>query len=99
MKFLDMKNNLSFFKVAEEIDEADREIEQCLPKIQRIMEESMNIENARHTIKIKQACRLGKFDAAKTRPILVEFQTFEDRETVRKACPISKTRTMACHSN
>lgn len=87
MKCLEMKNNLLFFKVAEEAVEADREIEQCIPKVQRIMEESMDIENARHKVKIKQAYRLGKFNAAKTRPILVEFQTFEGREAVRKASP------------
>ena len=87
MKCLEMKNNLLFFKIAEETEEADREIEQCLPKCQRIMEENMGIENARYTIKVKQARRLGKFDPAKTRPILVEFQNFGDREIVRKACP------------
>ena len=87
MKCLEMRNNLLFFKIAEETEEADREIELCLPKVQRIMEESMGIENARYTIKVKQARRLGKFDAAKTRPILVEFETFEDSEIVRKASP------------
>ena len=87
MKCLEMKNNLLFFKISEELDQADREIEQCVPKIQRIMEENMGIENARHSIGIKRALRLGRFDAAKTRPILVEFQTFNDRETVRKSSP------------
>ena len=55
MKCLEMKNNLFFFKISEELDQADREIEQCVPKIQRIMEENMGIENARHSIGIKQA--------------------------------------------
>ena len=87
MKCLEMKNNLLFFKISEELDQADREIEQCVPKIQRIMEENMGIENARHSIGIKRALRLGRYDAAKTRPILVEFQTFNDRETVRKSSP------------
>ena len=82
-----MKNNLLFFKITEEIEQADREIEQCIPKVQRIMEESMGIENARYNIKIKQASRLGRFDVSKTRPVLVEFENFEDRETVRKASP------------
>ena len=36
MKCLEMKNNLLFFKISEELDQADREIEQCVPKIQRI---------------------------------------------------------------
>ena len=87
MKCLEMKNNLLFFKITEETEQADREIEQCIPKVQRIMEESMGIENARYTINIKGARRLGKFDAAKTRPVLVEFDKFDDRETVRKASP------------
>ena len=59
MKCLEMKNNLLFFKISEELDQTDREIEQCVPKIQRIMEENMGIENGRHSIGIKRALRLG----------------------------------------
>ncbi|MEW8544210.1 MAG: hypothetical protein AB2693_11810 [Candidatus Thiodiazotropha sp.] len=87
MKCLELKNNLLFFSVNEEAEEMDRQTEQCDRKVHKIMEDHISINDARATIQIKKASRIGKFDVAKMRPILVEFQNFEDRERVRKSSP------------
>ena len=99
MKCLEMKNNLLFFKISEELDQADREIEQCVPKIQRIMEENMGIENARHSIGIKRAYDLVDSMLQK----LALYWSSSRHLTTGKRCvnPVlnSRIQIMACPSS
>ena len=66
-----------------------------MSQIKRQLIPYSNIENEGYTIEVKKARRLGKVNPAKTRPILVEFQTFDDKEIVRKACPNLKDTDFA----
>lgn len=78
LKSRSMRDNLLFYKIAEEKDE------NCEIKIQNFMKENLKIETASN-IKIQRAHRVGKYNGSKTRPIVVKFAFYPDRERVRKA--------------
>ncbi|CAG2225332.1 unnamed protein product [Mytilus edulis] len=59
--------------------------ENCIDTVLNFCEQFLNIENARHKIKIEKAYRLGKpnTNASKPRPIVAKFCDMSDREYVR----------------
>ncbi|CAG2247868.1 unnamed protein product [Mytilus edulis] len=59
--------------------------ENCTDTVLNFCEQFLNIENARHKIKIEKAYRLGKpnTNASKPRPIVAKFCDMSDREYVR----------------
>ncbi|XP_053400069.1 uncharacterized protein LOC123559158 isoform X1 [Mercenaria mercenaria] len=84
MKVKDLQNNLMFYKVPEDRDETN---DKCRDKILEIVQDHMKIEDAKETIKVESAQRIGRYDLRKTRPILGKFESYEDKESVRKSAP------------
>ena len=62
-------------------DESDDE---CANKLYSFFEEKLKIDSA-SDIKLDRVHRLGRYNPAKTRPIIAKFCFYPDRETVRKA--------------
>ena len=91
LKCDELKNNLLFFKVKDSEVETPKT---CKETILEIMQDKMEITNAKEYIQLDSVERLGKFKAEKTRPVLVKFNKFEQRESVRKACPKLKGTTI-----
>ena len=80
MQCRSMRDNLMFYRIPEERGETD---DSCVEKVLGLIEDAMGIENARDTIKLHRAHRIGKFSASKIRPIVAKFAFFPDREKVR----------------
>ena len=78
----EMRDNLLFFNVPEERGETDSD---CEAKILDIMQEDMQIENAKTEIKLYRTHRIGRYYNGKTRPIVTKFAYYPDRERVRKS--------------
>ena len=76
-----MRDNLLFYNMLDARDESDDE---CANKLYSFFEEKLNIDNA-SDIKLDRVHRLGRYNPAKTRPIIAKFCFYPDRETVRKA--------------
>ena len=77
----EMRDNRLFFNVPEERGETDSD---CEAKILDIMQEDMQIENAKTEIKLHRTHRSGRYYNGKTRPIVTKFAYYPDRERVRK---------------
>lgn len=82
MQCRQMRDNLLFYRIPEDKDETDTA---CVNKVLQFIEDNMAIENARTDIKLHRAHRIGKFEPTKTRPIVVKFAYYPDRERVRKS--------------
>ena len=80
MQCRSMRDNLMFYRIPEERGETD---DSCVEKVLGLIEDVLGIENARDTIKLHRAHRIGKFNASKIRPIVAKFAFFPDREKVR----------------
>ena len=78
----EMRDNLLFFNVPEERGETDSD---CEAKILDIMQEDMQIENAKTEIKLHRTHRIGRYYNGKNRPIVTKFAYYPDRERVRKS--------------
>ena len=78
----EMRDNLLFFNVPEARGETDSD---CEDKILDIMQDHMQIENAKTDIKLHRTHRIGRYYNGKTRPIVTKFAYYPDRERVRKA--------------
>ena len=76
-----MRDNLLFYNILDVRDESDDE---CATKLYSFFEEKLKIDNA-SDIKLDRVHRLGRYNPAKTRPIIAKFCFYPDRETVRKA--------------
>lgn len=85
-EYREMKNNLMFFKIPEEPG-GDEDQDKICDTILDMVQKQMLVENAKTNIKIEKAERLGRFVPGKTRAISVKFESFEDREKIRKSCP------------
>lgn len=70
-----MRDNLLFFNIEETANEA------CMDTIQRFCKQKLNIQE---DIEIDRAHRLGKRCELKTRPIVVKFRKYPQREMVQK---------------
>jgi hypothetical protein len=77
VKLKSMQNNLIFYNIDE------NEEENCPELIINFCDERLKIGNAATKISITDAFRLGK-KSDKTRPILVKFASFENRDFVKK---------------
>lgn len=78
MQARSMRDNLLFFGLKE-----DRE-ENCTDVVLDFCENVLEMTNAKDRLEIDRAHRLGKFKPDKTRPIVVKFNKFTQREEVRK---------------
>lgn len=78
-----MKNNLLFFKIEDSQDETTND---CRRAIDDVIEHKMKVEDAKERLQIQSVERLGRFKNGVTRPVLVKFRRFEDRELVRSKC-------------
>ncbi|XP_052762065.1 uncharacterized protein LOC128204704 [Mya arenaria] len=79
LKCRSMRDNLLSHKIPEERDE------NCEHKVLKLIEEKLKVTNASTDIRIQRAHRIGAFNAVKTRPIVVKFAFYPDRERVRQA--------------
>ena len=84
LKCREMRDNLLFYNIDEERGETS---DDCARKVLKLIEESMEVQNAQSEIKLHRAHRIGKFDRTKTRPIVAKFTYYPDREKVREAAP------------
>ena len=75
----ELKNNLLVDDRAEETNE------NCTERVRKIITENMKVENGMN-IDIQSAERIGRFRAGTTRPSVVKFKQFDDRESVRMSC-------------
>ncbi|XP_052814089.1 uncharacterized protein LOC128241162 [Mya arenaria] len=83
LKCDELKNNLLFFKIQHSSTENEAD---CRGAVVDILQTKMGIDNAGERMQI-QVERLGNYRAGVTRPILVRFDKFEDKEHVRRSCP------------
>lgn len=79
LKSRSMRDNLMFYKIAEEKDEI------CENKVLDFIETRLKIADAKSDIKIHRAHRVGAYRADRVRPIVAKFAYFPDREKVRRA--------------
>jgi len=79
LKCRSMRDNLLFHRLPEEKDE------NCEQIVLKAIEEKLKIANATTDIRIQRAHRIGAYNTAKTRPIVVKFAFYPDRERVRQA--------------
>ena len=83
VKLKSMQNNLIFYNIDE------NEEENCPELIINFCDERLIIGNAATKISITDAFRLGK-KSDETRPILVKFASFENRDFRQEKCGISE---------
>lgn len=79
-----MRDNLLFFNFDELMNREDRASENCITKIKTFMETDLGITDAQ-TIKIDRAHRVGGFNPAKKRPVIVKFNFHQDKLRVKQA--------------
>ncbi|XP_053391044.1 uncharacterized protein LOC128553878 [Mercenaria mercenaria] len=80
LKCRNMRDNLLFFGIPEVKGESDSD---CVEKVLDLIKNKLEIKNAKSSIKLHRAHRIGKFDNAKTRPIVAKFVYYPEREKVR----------------
>ena len=81
MQCRSMRDNLMFYKIPEERNETD---DDCEEKVLNLIEEDLEIPNAKAEMKLHTAHRIGRYNPTKIRPIVVKFAYYPDREKVRK---------------
>lgn len=84
-----MRDNLIFYNIAEE------EKEDTTAIIHQLLEEKLEMQDARTKVRIDRSHRLGKRRSPheKPRPIVANFNYFQDKETViRNAKKLTGTR-------
>ncbi|XP_060559999.1 uncharacterized protein LOC132720031 [Ruditapes philippinarum] len=82
LKCNEFRNNLLFFKIAENSSETDESRKDAIVKV---IHDDMLVQNAKE-IPFTSVERMGKPNTGKTRPILVKFENVADREKVRRSC-------------
>ena len=78
-----MRDNLLFFNFEEETSFESRKTENCTLKILQFCDNKLNIEDAENTVKLDRAHRIGRFEQGKIRPIVVKFNYYGDKVTVK----------------
>jgi hypothetical protein len=78
-----MRDNLLFFGHDECSNPDERRAEDCVKTVLDFCEKYLKIDNAHTNIKIERAHRIGVFDRAKTRPIVVKFNHYPDKILVK----------------
>ena len=81
-----MRDNLLFFGFAEPQTPDDRRPENCAESILNYCEKELNIPNASANIKLERAHRIGRYEHAKIRPIVVKFNHYPDKVSVKQKC-------------
>ena len=76
LKTRTMKDNLLFLGMGKCTTTVDRRSEDCAAKL--------NITNSKYGIKIDRAHRIGRISQEKKRPIVVTFNYFQDKVTVKQ---------------
>lgn len=76
-----MRDNLMFYKIPEERNETDND---CVEKVLDLIENDLEIPNAKTEIKLHRAHRVGRYNPTKIRPIVAKFVYYPDREKVRR---------------
>ena len=79
-----MRDNLLFFNFDELPTPSARSEENCVAKILDFCINHLNIPDARESIKIDRANRIGIYDNTKKRPILVKFNCFQDKTSIKQ---------------
>ncbi|XP_060565046.1 uncharacterized protein LOC132724230 [Ruditapes philippinarum] len=79
-----MRDNLLFFGLDECKSFDERKSENCMNKIYSFLQNTLNITDAREKIKIDRAHRIGNYVNSKTRPIVVKFNFYQDKLTVKE---------------
>nr|XP_022297117.1 uncharacterized protein LOC111106652 [Crassostrea virginica] len=85
-----MRDNLLFFGLAEY---RGRGRENCASLVSDFCETELNITGISE--KIERAHHIGKFNSNKTRPIVVKFTSFKERERVRLSAHKTRNRGFA----
>ena len=75
-----MRDNLLFFGFAEPQTPDDRRSENCAESIHNYC------PNASANIKLERAHRIGRYEHAKIRPIVVKFNHYPDKVSVKQKC-------------
>lgn len=70
-----------FYKIPEERNETDND---CVEKVLDLIENDLEIPNAKTEIKLHRAHRVGRYNPTKIRPIVAKFVYYPDRENVRR---------------
>ena len=79
-----MRDNLVFYNIQEQ------EGENAMEKIFGFLGNELKIESPHQNIKIDRAHRMGRKQPEKTRPIVVKFNYFQDREAIRQRAHLLK---------
>ena len=87
LKGRSMRNNLMFYNLAER--QENRQDENCEEKVIQFCEVELEQINARNELVIERAHRIGEYKPTKTRPIVVRFNNYKQKEAVKKVA-ISK---------
>lgn len=87
-----MRDNLVFINIPEKQTYDERKYEKCIDTITDFCQTSLKIEDA-NTIKIDRAHRMGKYNNGKTRPIVVKYNFFQDKQRVKQAASTELTNT------
>jgi len=80
-----MRENLLFFNFDEETSYELRKTENCVEKILDFCEQKLGLDNAKNTIRLDRAHRLGSFEHGKKRPIVTKFNFYGDKMKVKDA--------------
>ena len=81
MQCRSMRDNLIFYRIPEERNETD---EDCVEKVLTLIQQQLEIQNAKNEIKLHRAHRIGRYNPSKVRPIVAKFAFYPDREKVRR---------------
>ena len=79
-----MRDNLLFFGLDEAGTPDERRAENCAEKILSFCSDMLNIPDAQSTIKVERAHRIGTYQNGKRRPIVVKFNHYPDKLTVKQ---------------
>ena len=79
-----MRDNLLFYNLQEKTTTEERRVENCTLLIHEFCELSLGLDNARNNIRIDRAHRIGKYQHGKSRPIVVKFNYYQDKLSVKE---------------
>ena len=79
-----MRDNLLFFNFKEGESQEERASEDCSKKVLDFCSDQLDMPDAPTTIKVDRAHRIGRFNPAKKRPIVVKFNYHQDKIVVKQ---------------
>ena len=78
-----MRDNLLFYGFAECRDRDERSTENCEEKVRSFCEKELKIDMGQ--VKVDRAHRIGRYNADKTRAIVVKFNFYQDKLKIKQA--------------